>query len=476
MNKNGKLGLGSVISTGVGLIVATSCLMSLGQGAGSVGVVFIIAMIVACALNMLTAMSLAELNALMPNLSGGLAQYTLACMGPFPTIVSMIGGYLVCNSLAASVEAAMFGNVIAEISGLPIPPVILSISLIILLIIVNMFGVDMFAKIQDIVAYSLIGSLVFMGILGFVKGGTGEVIEQPAALTTDPADIFSMVSVAFWLFIGVEFIIPLAKDVRNPKKNIPKGMIISLLIVFAMQTLMVLGFSNYTPWSELASSVAPHLLYGTNLLGTPGRIWMSIVSVLAAVSTLNSVLSSLGHICHGMSKLGMLPEIFGKTNRFGAPVFGILLIGGGVFGVAASGMATTDQISFVLLIGSVFWMVSYIIAHCNVLIMRKRMPKAPRSFKVPLVPIVPIIGIIGTAYMIITISSDPETRNQIWLLSAIIFALLGVYAVLWIKLKMKIPVFKPVPIEKVMAMEHDLYIIAHKDTKPDKPINSKKTS
>ena len=73
-----KLGLPSVIATGMGLIVATSCLMSLGQGAGAIGVSFIIAMVVACIVNIFTALSLAELNALMPNLTGGLAQYTLA--------------------------------------------------------------------------------------------------------------------------------------------------------------------------------------------------------------------------------------------------------------------------------------------------------------------------------------------------------------------------------------------------------------
>ena len=87
-----KLGLPSVISTAVGLIVATSCLMSLGQGAGAIGTGFIVPMILACAINICTAFSLAELNAMMPNLTGGLAQYTLAGMGPFITIVTMVGG------------------------------------------------------------------------------------------------------------------------------------------------------------------------------------------------------------------------------------------------------------------------------------------------------------------------------------------------------------------------------------------------
>ena len=95
-----KLGLGSVVSISVGLIIATSCLVSLGQGAGTIGVTFMFAMGIACILNMTTVASLSELNALMPNTTGGLAQYTLACMGPFPTIISMVGGYILCNVLS----------------------------------------------------------------------------------------------------------------------------------------------------------------------------------------------------------------------------------------------------------------------------------------------------------------------------------------------------------------------------------------
>jgi amino acid transporter len=465
---NKKLGLGSVVSTGVGLIVATTCLMSLGQGAGNVGSVFIIAMVIACILNMLTACSLAELNALMPNLSGGLAQYTLACLGPFPSIVSMIGGYVVCNSLAASVEAAMFGNVIQLTFGLPVPAILLSVAVIILLIVVNLFGVDMFAKIQDVVAYALIGSLFVLGSIGMFGLGTGQIVEQPANVTTAPKDILSMTAVAFWLFIGVEFIIPIAKDVRNAKKNIPLGMFISLATVLLMQTFMVLGFRHYVKWNELAVSPTPHMLYGVNMLGTPGRIWMAFVSVFAAVSTLNSVISGLGKICQGMSKLGMLPGVFMKTNRYGAPVAGIVLIGGGILIVESTGLSTASQISFILLTGSVFWMVSYILTQVNVLILRRRLPKAPRSFKVPFGPVLPVIGIIGTAYMILNISPDPAVRNQIWLLTGGIFIILGAYAFFWIKFRMKISVFKSIPVEKVMAMENELYYPAHKaaDSRP----------
>lgn len=85
-----KLGLGTVVSISVGLVVATSCLVSLGTGAGTLGITFVLAMVIAMMLNMTTVASLSELNAIMPNTTGGLAQYSLAALGPFPTIISMV--------------------------------------------------------------------------------------------------------------------------------------------------------------------------------------------------------------------------------------------------------------------------------------------------------------------------------------------------------------------------------------------------
>ena len=98
-----KIGLGSVIATGVGLVVASSCLLTLGIGAGNIGTAFIITMVIACLVNIFTLLSIAELNSMMPDLTGGLAQFSLACVGPFITIICMVGGYLLCNSLAGSV-------------------------------------------------------------------------------------------------------------------------------------------------------------------------------------------------------------------------------------------------------------------------------------------------------------------------------------------------------------------------------------
>ena len=100
--------------------------------------------------------------------------------------------------------------------------------------------------------------------------------------------------------------------------------------------------------------------------------------------------------------------------------------------------------------------------HIDVLVLRKRLPNAPRSFRSPGGILLPVIGIIGTVYMIMNISTDPVERMQIWVLIGAVFLILAVYSCVWIKTKMRMPVFKPVPLEKVMAMESDMYYAVRK--------------
>ncbi len=190
------LGLHNVVSVSMGLIVSMSCLVSLGQGAGEAGLMFIPAMAIALLLNMCSAACMAELNALMPNATGGLVQYTLAGLGPLPTLVTMVGGYLICNILCGGVEAAIFGSVMVETIPLAIPAAIYPTIVSIIVAVAALKGVDIFAKLQDFVSYLLLVSMIVLGLIGAFGLGTGAVVAQPAAVTTDPAAVVSAVGVA----------------------------------------------------------------------------------------------------------------------------------------------------------------------------------------------------------------------------------------------------------------------------------------
>lgn len=466
MNK--KIGIFGAVSTGVGMLIATSCFISSASGASAVGTPFIIAIVIACIANIMAVLSIAELNAIMPDLTGGIAQYTLAGLGPLVTIVTMVGGYLISNVFAAPAEGAMFAGVMSEIAGHSLPPAVFSVGITIILILVNLKGVNMSTLLQEIVASFMVISLIILSVVGALGIGTGAKVDQPAVISSDLADVLPLTATAFWFFIGAEFIVPLAKDMKNARKNVPLSMILSLAIMGIIQIIMILGFKNYTNWSELGETASPHVLYAVAMLGKWGRYWMIIVAIFAAVSTQNSIICSVSEICCGMAKMDLLPAFFQKKNKNGAPYYVILILGILTILIEASGISTGEQVAFLTLTCSLFWMLSYITSHLNVIILRRKMKNVPRSFKTPLYPVFQIIGIALQVYMMFNISTDNTQRIRIYLLCLILFAGLFIYAFFWVKYKLKMPILRAVGVHKVMTMESPAYHELKKEIEKNK--------
>ena len=460
MNK--KLGLFSAVATGVGMLVATSCFISLASGTSMVGTPFIIAIVTACLLNMIVITSISELNAVMPNLTGGLAQYMLAGLGPVATIIAMLGGYIIANIFAAPAEGAMFANVMNDFLGNGIPPAVWSVSLTVILVVINLMGVNMSALVQSIIASFMVISLLILGIIGAFGLGSGETVTQTVELNVGIKDVLPLTAVAFWFFIDSEFIVPIGKDMRNPRL-VPLSMFLSLGIMCVIQIFLSLGFKNYTLYQELGTADSPHILYAVNMLGKVGKYWIIAVALFAAVSTQNAIIGCVSEICCGMAKSNLLPAIFQKKNKKGAPYVTILLMGIITIIIEATGLSSGDAVQFMILTSSIFLMLSYITYHFDVIVLRKKLKTVPRTFKVPLFPILQIIGIIGTIYMMYNISTDSAEKHKIFILFFILFVLLFIYAILWTKLKLKKPLFKSISVREIMAMESPLYYAVRKN-------------
>lgn len=456
MKESKKFGLPTAISICVGLIVATSCLLSLGLGMGLAGKGFILSMFIVLILNAFLAISFGELHSLMPNMDGGLGQYTKVGLGPVVSIISTLSAYGMVSLLAASVEIAMCGMVLNSVFLPMIPAPVLSVVLLGLLTFVNYRGIDLFARIQNIVVALLLISLVLMGIISFFKLGTGTVID--AAAQTAPAvsgfgGAVSLSALAFWLFIGIEFIIPVAKSMKNAKRNVPLAMILGISILFVIQSVLGLGITNYVSLEVLASSELPHMVFASNLLGRTGEVWMGIVSLLAGISTVNTVLGSIPRVFQGMAETDMLPASFAKTNKNSVPIVGLFVLAIGNALLIITGYTQTSGLINMLLAASCFWLTSYILVNITVLVLRKRYPNHPgRNKKLMLLGIPQIICIIGDIYMIWNIA-EGDARITIYKVFLVLLAVLIVFSVTWVKFIKKEPMFKPASIEEVEDIE-----------------------
>jgi len=447
-----KIGLPSAISVCVGLIVASSCLLLLGTGFGLAGRGFIISMAIVLILNILLAISFGELHDLMPNVDGGLGQYTKTGLGPVASIVSNTSAYVIVNILAGSVEIAMSGQIVSETFLPMIPSPVISILFLAILSFVNYKGIDLFAKLQNVVVSLLLLSLIGMGIISYFKLGTGTLIDpsmQTAPVVTGISGYVSLSALAFWLFIGIEFVIPVAKNLKNPKRDVLLAMILGIVILFFIQSLLGSGMTNYVTLEELSTAQLPHMVFARNLLGRGGEIWMGIVTILAAVSTANTILGGVPSILCGMAENDLMPKIFAKLNKNRTATAGILFLSVGIVLMILTGFTATTGLNNVLLAAVCFWISSYILVNITVLVLRKRYPNHPsRNKKLTLFGIPQIICIVGDVYMIWHIA-EGEARITIYKLFFVLFAALIIFAMVWVKLVKKQPMFKCASLDEI---------------------------
>jgi amino acid transporter len=421
---------------------------------GLAGKWFVLSMVIVAVLNLFVAFSFAELHDLMPNIEGGIGQYTKVALGPVVSIISNTSAYVMVNALALPVELAMCGMVVHELFLPWLPAPLLGVILILILGAVNYRGIHLFSRVQNISVAVLIFSMAAMGLLAFFKLGTGAVVDPGLPVVGGgfwPAVALS--ALAFWLFIGIEFIVPLSKDVRNPRVNVPLAMALGILLLLIVQSLLGSGMTNYVTYEALTAAELPHMLFAENLLGRAGLLWMGIISIFASISTGNTLMGAIPNILSGMAKNDMMPAVFARKNKYGIPVAGLTMITVFLVFMVGSGLTQAAGLVNTLLAASCFWLTSYMLVSLSVLVLRKRYPHHPgRNNKLTFWGLPQILCILGNIFMIWNIA-EGDARVMIYKTFFIILGAMIIYALIWTGFIKKQPFFKGVEISEIIANE-----------------------
>ena len=438
-----RIGLWGAVNICVGLIVSTSVLLTLSYGAGKAGYGFIFSMGIAAVLNMIMAGSFSELSKKMPDLKGEISRYTFVVLGPQASIFSNISAYLVTNILGCSVELTMCGTIINNLIFHGIPSWVTGLLISMFLFIANISGTKVFSILQNIIVAALLFTFFILGVAGCFELSSANIVSsaaQPMPQIRSLSELARFSSSAFWLFIGVEFIIPFANDMKNPKRDIRLSMIIGLALLFGLDSLMTIGMLHYVKMETLLSTDIPYMVYASACLGRFGRYLMGLIAVLAGLSTANTVFGSVSRIVCGMAEDGLMPGILMKKNKNDVPVLGLLTLFIPICLIIVSGIALSNGLTSLLLAASVFWLFSYILINICLIVTRYRENKARRNeragdVKKVLVRNIPqYISIAGNVFMICSILL-PRENNFVRILTIILFALMAVYTAAWTWIK-----------------------------------------
>lgn len=448
--KKSSISLWGAIAAATGIVVASNTLVSLGQGFGVGGGGFLYAMILGLILNLFIAFTFCELATLIPR-AGGINHYTLPALGPFFGIFAMIAGYLIVSIFSGGAETAIPGIVISEVFLPNVPAKLISTVLIIIIMLLNIRGAEFYSWSQILCTAAMILSLVILGVVGL----GGAAVSAPLPSTGGPFNpmglaVFSLTGLGFWLFVGTDLVCPLAEEIDRPQRNIPLAMITALAIILIAKTLFGFAAIKYVPLDTLAGSPMPHVVTAEAILGKAGAQWMGIIGILASVSTLNTLIAGIPRMLYGMALEGQMPACLGWLHpRYRTPWLSIIITTAVFLTPVLVGISTAAQIVTYILAGCFIWLVTYIIAHLDVIILRLKYPHAPRPFRSPLWILPQILGILGMIYMMLNIFPDPVMRGQIYRIALWFLILTAAWSAFWVKVVMKRGLLSTVPLEKL---------------------------
>lgn len=444
------LGPIDLIVFGIGVIIGTGIFVLTGVAASehagpAIALSFVVAGI-ACGL---AALCYAEFASSVP-VAGSAYTFSYASLGEF--IAWIIGWDLILEfsvgAATVSIGWSQYFSSILQSIGIALPKAIaggtgafmdLPAALIALILTtVLVIGIRMSSRFNLIVTAIKLCVVLFFIILGlfYIKpsnwspfippakpapGGGSiwdtpllQVITHTAQVNFGFAGIITGAAVVFFAYIGFDIVATTAEETRNPQRDMPIGIIGSLIVCTILYMLVSLIMTGLVPYTKLGTA-APM----ATAFQAIGLSWAAGLVSLGAICGLTAVIMILmlgqSRVFFSMSRDRLLPAWFAKVHpRFGTP-YRITIIMGILIAVVAA-FTPIAAVSELVNIGT---LLAFVLVSIGVIVLRRTQPNLKRSFRTPLVPFIPIVAALACLYLMISLPLITWARFLVWLVIGI---------------------------------------------------------
>ena len=439
------LGIGAIIGAGIFATIGTAAAGDLARpGAGPSLIISFIITGIACGF---AALCYAEFASMVP-ISGSAYTYSYATLGE--VVAWIIGWDLIIEYAVGNVAVAIswanyfktfvsgFGIIIPDwistdfrttgkipglfdsaphVFGIPIVFNILSLGIIMAITVVLVIGIKESARANTIMVLIKLVVLTLFIFVGFhyVKPANW----SPFA-PNGWAGIQAGAAIVFFAYIGFDAVSTVAEEVRNPKRDLPIGIIGSLIICTIFYIIVAAVFTGIIPYSALVKTLSTSQAEPLTLaiqyanIQTWGNFFVGVIafgSVVAHTAVLLVFQLGQPRIFFSMSRDGLLPKSFSKVHpKFKTPYVTTILTGA-VVGITSM-FTSIDEMVDLTNIGTLF---AFILVCIGIMILRKKDPSRERSFRTPFVPLVPILGIVSCLYLMLGLPWITWIRFGGWL-------------------------------------------------------------
>jgi amino acid transporter/mannitol/fructose-specific phosphotransferase system IIA component (Ntr-type) len=416
-----ELSLFDVYAICTGAMFSSGFFLLPGIAAAETGPSVVFAYLLSGLLIMPAALCVAELSTAMPK-AGGAYYFLDRSLGP---VVGASGGVSTWVALILKSAFALvgMGAYLAIFVDLPIKPV--AVALIVAFTALNIIGAKESSGLQQILVATLVAVLAY-----FVVQGLFEVFSASGPKTARDFEewfpfglsgLFSTVGMVFVSYAGLTKVASVSEEVKDPDRNIPLGMLLSLATAIVIYTVGVFVMVDVLDPSAFREDLTPVATAGQAFFDwLPGEagLWLIVIAAIAAfASTGNAGIMSASRYPLAMARDKLVPSFFGKIGRFDTPTIGILATGGlMIFVVVALDVATLAKLA------SAIQLLLFAMICLAVIVMREsQLEFYQPGFRTPLYPWLPLIGVTVPFWLIVEMGTSSILFSGGVLLAAVLW-------------------------------------------------------
>lgn len=407
------LGIGAIIGTGIFVLTGVAA----AEHAGPALILSFVLSGLACAF---AALCYAEFASSVP-VAGSAYTYSYAVLGELAAWIigwDLILEYLLASSAVAVGWSGYFVKLLEGI-GLHLPAWAVSApgaggvfntpAFLVVLVITALLsvGVKESAWVNNLmVAIKLIVVLLFIGVgVFYVKPGNW-VPFMPFGFN----GVVSGAAIVFFAYIGFDAVSTAAEEVRDPNRNLPIGIVGSLVVCTLLYIIVSAILTGMVPYNQLGvSAPVAFALQAVHQNWVAGII--SIGAICGITTVLLVMLFGQSRIFFAMSRDGLMPKLFSNVHpKFKTPFTSSWIIG--IICALVSGLVTLGELAELVNIGTLG---AFVLVSASVIFLRKSHPDLPRAFKCPGVPYIPILAIVFCLYLMSSLPAITWIRFIIWL-------------------------------------------------------------
>jgi amino acid transporter/nucleotide-binding universal stress UspA family protein len=401
---------------GVGALMGGGVFVLLGLAAGVAGPALILALFLNGFITIPTLLVYAELGSASDDAGGGYLWTKEGLGQPFGFLGGWLGwfSHVIACALYA-LAAAAFALFIARSAGWiePTPQLVQLLALVLAALFVglNYIGVKVGIKAEN-----TINTVVLVAVLVFIAFGLWEAIQHPATIrfNFDPffpqdslvaaaSSTFLAMGITFIAFEGYEIISQTSEEIQDPKRNIPRAIWASFLVVWVIMLLVAFiafGVTSFNEgeqsWVFLANAKEHALVEAAGQIMPYGAMIIAGSALLLQITALNACIYSSSRVSFAMGRDGNLPRFFGKIHpQRRTPHWAVLASGVLVLLMALLPIHT------VAVAADVMFLLLFLLVNMAYIKLRKTIPEEKFGFRAPLFPYIPIIGIAGKSFLAI---------------------------------------------------------------------------